>query len=271
MPREEGRQAGEESRANGCGSRTGFGQIRPLRGRARDGALRERGWSPPPEPGGPVTSVVRIMPPMPAQPLGHEGFAQAPPFQRRLNRAPLDDFKPGSRATAGPAAEPSCEPELTQRDGASDNRQGHPLDRLDAPAGLAGDAQQQPMPPGGLDRGQARRSRRPKGPVDVRTRASGPPGKSDPRSGRCCSYRRVEPPDARTCTGNGTTDRQLANVAPRRTADEGPSAPHGRTPARRNGQRGAARRPKRCPHAASAAIPALSRFAPIQPTDPAFV
>ena len=39
--REEGRQAGEESRATGCGSRPAFGQIRPLRGRARLACRRE--------------------------------------------------------------------------------------------------------------------------------------------------------------------------------------------------------------------------------------
>lgn len=85
---------------------------------------------------------------MPAQPLGYEGFAQTPPFQRRLHLTPFDDFKPGGRATAGPTPEPSGEPEFAHRNRERDHWQGRPLDRLDAPARLAGDAQHHLLPPG---------------------------------------------------------------------------------------------------------------------------
>jgi len=34
---------------------------------------------------------------MPAQSLGHEGLAQAPPFPRRLDQTAFDDLKTGSR------------------------------------------------------------------------------------------------------------------------------------------------------------------------------
>ena len=171
LPREEGRQAGEESRADGCGSRPGFGQIRPLRGRARLARCREDGWSLTPEPGGPIAAVVGIMPPMPAQPLSHEGFAEAPPLHRRLDLAAFDDFQPGRGTPTGSAPEPSGEPEFAHRNGERYHRQGRSLDRPDAPAGFAGNAQHHRLTPGRLDRDQTRRSRRPKRSVHPRTRA----------------------------------------------------------------------------------------------------
>ncbi len=171
LPREEGRQAGEESRTTGCGSRTGFGQIRPLRGRARLACCTGDGWSPTPEPRGPVTPVVRIMSPMSTQPFSHEGFAKAPSLQRLLHLPPFDQFKPGRRPPAGRTPEAPSEPQLTHGDSARDHGQGGPLDRLGPAARFAGDAQQQPMPPRGLHRHETRRSRRPKRSVHPRTRA----------------------------------------------------------------------------------------------------
>jgi hypothetical protein len=171
LPREEGRQAGEESRATGCGSWTDFGQIRPLRGGARLACCRGDVWSPTPEPRGPVTPVVGIMSPMPTQPFRHEGFVKAPPLKRLLQLPPLDKFKPGCWPPAGRTPEAPSEPQLPHGDSARDHGQGGPLDRLGTPAGLAGDAQQQPVPPRGLLRNEARRSRRPKQSVHPRTRA----------------------------------------------------------------------------------------------------
>lgn len=171
LSREEGRQAGEESRTSGCGSPTGFGQIRPLRGRARLAWRGGDGWSPTPEPRGPVTPVVGIMSPMSTQPFGHEGFAKAPPLKRLLQLPSFDKFKPGRRPPASRTPEAPSEPQLTHGDSARDHGQGGSLDRLGPAARFAGDAQQQPVPPRGLRRNKARRSRRPKRSVHPRTRA----------------------------------------------------------------------------------------------------
>lgn len=164
-------QAGEESRTSGCGSRTAFGQIRPLRGRARLAGCRRDGWSLPPEPGGPVTPVVGIMPPMSTQPLRHERFAQAPPLQDLLDLSPFYELKPRRRTPTGRTPKPASEPQLADGDGSLDHGQGGPVDRLGSAARLAGDPQQQPMPPGGLNRDEARWGRRPERPVHPRTRA----------------------------------------------------------------------------------------------------
>lgn len=171
LPREEGRQAGEESRTSGCGSRTGFGQIRPLRGRARLACRGGDGWSPTPEPRGPVTAVVGIMSPMSTQPFGHEGFAKAPPLERLLQLPSFDQFKLGRRPPASRTPEAPSEPQLSHGDSARDHGQGGPLDRLGPAARRAGDAQQQPVPSRGLHRDEARRCRRPKRSVHPRTRA----------------------------------------------------------------------------------------------------
>ncbi|NJC42037.1 hypothetical protein GGQ87_002332 [Brevundimonas alba] len=168
LSREEGRQAGEESRASGCGSRTDFGQIRPLRGRARLACCTGDRWSPTPEPRGPVTPVVGIMPPMSTQLFGHEGFAKAPPLQRLLQLPPFDQFKPGRRPPARRTPEAPSEPQLAHGDSPQDHGQGSPLYRLGPAARLAGDAQQQPMPACRLHRNEARRSRRPKRPVHLK-------------------------------------------------------------------------------------------------------
>ena len=228
---------------------------------------RRDGWSPPPEPGGPVTPVVGIMPPMPAQPLRHEGFTQAPPLQRRLHLTAFDHLQPGRRTLTGPAPEPSGEPEFTHRNGERYHRQGRSLDRLDAPAGFAGDAQHHRLTPGGLDCNQTRRSRRPDRSVHPRTRAPAPPARSAPPPDRRCSCRTPERPDARTGTGNDTTGLPQASASPLRTGRAGPAARRGRRPARRSERPAAARRRAQCPRAASA-LPVLSRFAPVQPTDP---
>lgn len=171
LPREEGRQAGEESRASGCGSRTGFGQISPLRGRARLVRCRRDGWSLPPEPRRPVTPVVGIMPPMSAQPLRHERFAQTPPLQSRLDLPALDKLKPGRRTPTRRTPKPASEPQLSYRDSTRDHRQGGTFDRLEPVAGLARDPQQQIPTPGGLHCDEPWRRSRPKGPVHPRTRA----------------------------------------------------------------------------------------------------
>lgn len=132
---------------------------------------RRDGWSPPPEPGGPVTSVVGIMSPMPAQPFRHEGPAEAPPLQCLLQLGPFDQLKPGRRPSAGRTPKSSSQPQLADGGGAGDHGQGGPLDRLVPAAGLTGDAQQQPVSPGGLHRNEARRRRRPERPVHPKTRA----------------------------------------------------------------------------------------------------
>ena len=228
---------------------------------------RRDGWSPPPEPGGPVTPVVGIMPPMPAQPLSHEGFAEAPPLHRRLDLAAFDDFQPGRGTPTGSAPEPSGEPEFAHRNGERYHRQGRSLDRPDAPAGFAGNAQHHRLTPGRLDRDQTRRSRRPDRSVHPRTRAPAPPARSAPPPDRRCSCRTPERPDARTGTGNDTTGLPQASASPLRTGRAGPAARRGRRPARRSERPAAARRRAQCPRAASA-LPVLSRFAPVQPTDP---
>lgn len=167
LPREEGRQAGEESRATGCGSRTNVGQIRPLRGRARLVCCTGDWRSATPEPRGPVTPVVGIMSPMSTQSFSHEGFAQAPSLKRLLQLPPFDQFKPGRRPPAGRTPEAPGEPQLAHGDSARDHGQGGSLDRLGPAARFAGDAQQQPVPPRGLHHNEARRSRRPKRSVHL--------------------------------------------------------------------------------------------------------
>lgn len=228
---------------------------------------RRDGWSPPPEPRGPVASVVGIMPPMPTQPLSHEGFAEAPPLQRLLQLSTFDQLKPGRRPPAGRTPEPSGEPELTHRNGERDHGQGRSLDRLDAPAGFAGDAQHHRQTPGGLDCNQTRRSRRPDRSVHPRTRAPAPPARSAPPPDRRCSCRTPERPDARTGTGTDTTGLPQASASPLRTGSAGPAARHGRRPARCSERPDAARPREQCLRAA-AAPPILSRFAPVQPADP---
>ena len=226
---------------------------------------RRDGWSPPPEPGGPVTSVVGIMPPMPAQPLSHEGLAEAPPFHRRLDLAAFDDLKPGRRTPTGSAPEPSGEPEFAQRNGERHHGQGRSLKSLDATARFAGDAQHHRLTPGGLDRDQTRRSRRPDRSVHPRTRAPAPPARSAPPPDRRCSCRTPERPDARTGTGTDTTGLPQASAS-HRTGRAGPAARRDHRPARRSERPDAARRRGQCLRVASA-LPVLSRLAPVsQPT-----
>lgn len=199
---------------------------------------------------------------MPAQALGHERLAQTPPFQRRLHLASFDDFKPGRRAPAGSTPEPSGEPEFAQGDRERDHRQGRSLDRLDASARLAGDAQHHLLASGGLDRGQARRSRRPERLVHVRTRASAPPARSALPPDRDCSCRTIAPRDARTGTGIDMRFPSPASSALPRTADGDPSTPRDRRSAHHIEPPDADRRPARCLLAALAAYPALARSAP---------
>jgi hypothetical protein len=204
---------------------------------------------------------------MSAQPLSHKRFAQAPPLKCLLELSLFDQFKPGRRPPTGRTPKPSSEPQLADGDRARDHGQGGSLDRLGSAARLTGDAQQQTMPPGGLHRDKSERCRRPKRLVHPKTRALAQRTKSDLPPGRRCPCRTPAPPDARTGIGTDTTIRQPASNAADRKSETGPLTPHGRRSGCRSVPPDVARPRGQCHLAATAARPALSRLAPIQPTD----
>lgn len=206
---------------------------------------------------------------MSTQPLRRERFAQGPPLQRLLDLPAVDEFKSGSGTPTGRAPKPSREPQLADGDGAPDHRQGGPFDRLVPAAWLAGDPQQEPMPSSGLHRDKAGRRGWSERSVHVRTRALALPGRWAPPPDRRCPYRTPAPPDARTGIGTDTTDPRSARSAVRRRSGEDPSERRGRIPGYRSARQAGARSPGQCLPATSAAHLALSRSAPIQPTDPA--